>query len=117
MEIMTSWVLLLGAGWLLILSGSELLDIDWLSIEATVYAGIAYLALFCTLISFFLLQLCVVQIGATKVAAYGFLTPLLIIIISLILGLDEFDAVIFPGVVLVIVSMYIIQREPKPVQS
>ena len=114
MEIMTFWVLLLGAGWLLILSGSELLDIDWLSIEATVYAGIVYLALFCTLISFFLLQLCVIQIGATKVAAYGFLTPLLIIVISLIFGIDEFDAVIFPGIILVIVSMYITQREPTP---
>ena len=117
MEIMTFWVLLLGACWLLILSGSNVLNVNWYSIENTVYAGILYLALFCTLITFFLLQLCVVQIGPTKVAAYGFLTPLLIISISLMLGLDEFEMVILPGVFLVIISMYIIQKEPTPVQN
>jgi len=117
MEVMTFWVLLCGAGWLLLVSVSQLGDIYWSNIDYNVYAGILYLSLFTTLITFFLLQICVVRIGATKVAAYGFLTPIFVIIIGVVLGSDHFEMVILPGVVMVILAMLIIQYEEKTVSS
>jgi len=113
MEVMTFWVLLSGAGWLLIASGSSILNVDWYRVEYRVYGGILYLSLFSTLVTFFLLQLCIVRIGATKVAAYGFLTPLFVIIISVAVGMDKFELATLPGMLLVIVAMFIILQEPK----
>ena len=111
MEVMTFWVLMCGAGWLLLVSASQLGDIDWSNIGYNVYGGILYLSLFTTLITFFLLQICVVRIGATKVAAYGFLTPIFVIIIGITLGTDHFEIVILPGVVMVVMAMLIIQYD------
>ena len=113
MEVMTFWVLLSGAGLLLIASGGSFLNIDWYSIDKRVYVGILYLSLFSTLITFFLLQLCVVRIGATKVAAYGFLTPIFVIIMSALIGRDKFELVSMPGIFMVVVAMLIIQQESK----
>lgn len=113
MEVMTFWVLMSGAGWLLLASSSQLSGIEWSNVSYEVYAGILYLALFTTLITFFLLQICVVRIGATKVAAYGFLTPIFVIIISIVLGTDHFEMALLPGIVMVIMAMFIIQYEAK----
>jgi len=119
MEVMTFWVLLFGAGWLLLVSGTSILNVDWYNIDNSVYGGILYLALFSTLITFFLLQLCVVRIGATKVAAYGLLTPILVIIMSIVTGNDKFELIILPGILLVILGLVIIQQESKftPLES
>lgn len=114
MEVMTFWVLMSGAGWLLLASSSQLSGIEWSNVSYEVYAGILYLALFTTLITFFLLQICVVRIGATKVAAYGFLTPIFVIIISITLGTDHLEMALLPGIVMVILAMFIIQYEAKP---
>ncbi len=113
MEVMTFWVLFLGAGLLLTVSIESLLSVEWHNVEGIVYGGIVYLSLFSTLITFFLLQLCVVKIGATKVAAYAFLTPIFVILMSIVVGMGEFEVVMLPGIFLVIAAMLIIQREPK----
>lgn len=113
MEIMTFWVLLSAAGWLLIVSGNSILNIDWHGIGVKVYGGILYLSLFSTLITFFLLQFCIVRIGATKVAAYGFLTPVFVIIMGVSFGMDKYEPITMPGIILVIGAMFIIQRESR----
>ena len=111
MEIMTFWVLISGSMWLFMLSGQNIFYIDWLQVDQKVYTGVLYLALFPTLLSFFLLQFSTVRIGATKVAAYGFLTPVLVIIISILVGMETFIPDTTPGILLVIGSMFLIQRE------
>ncbi|PCJ32553.1 MAG: EamA family transporter [Gammaproteobacteria bacterium] len=109
-EIMSFWVIILGAVWLLIASGASLSSVEWNLISVKTYSGILYLAFFTTLISFFLLQLCIMKIGATKVAAYNFLTPIFVIMISVVLE-NEFELITLPGIILVIVAMLIIQYE------
>jgi len=90
-----------------------MLEVNWFSIGYDVYGGIFYLSLFSTLITFFLLHYCTVRIGATKVAAYGFLTPVFVIAISVLIGMDEFEIIIVPGLLLIIGAMILIQRERK----
>jgi len=117
MEIMTFWVLFFGSMLLLIVSGVSILEVNWSRINYSVYAGIFYLSLFSTLITFFLLHYCTVRIGATKVAAYGFLTPVFVIIFSVLVGMDKFEIIIIPGLLLIIGAMLLIQREKKVVHK
>ena len=110
MEVMTFWVILLGALWLLILSFNQLDQIIWQNIDMKVYAGLMYLSVFTTLGSFFVLQYSTVKLGATKIAAYGFLTPVFVIILSVAIGLEAFEWVTLPGIGLVLLSMFMIQK-------
>ncbi len=110
MEVMTFWVIFLGAFWLLILSFSRLDQIVWQDLEIKVYAGLLYLSVFTTLGSFFVLQFSTVKLGATNVSAYGFLTPIFVIILSVVIGLDTFEWMTLPGIVLVLLSMFLIQK-------
>ncbi len=113
MEVMTFWVIFIGTILLLLLSMDNLSQIQWLEVKPSVYLGLGYLAIFTTLVSFFVLQLATVKIGATKVAAYGFLTPILVIALSLILGDGSFDWKLVPGIFLVLLAMVVINCESR----
>ncbi|MFA0791989.1 DMT family transporter [Microbulbifer echini] len=115
-EVMTFWVILFGALWLLLLALPGLSEIHWQNVSFEIYGGLLYLALFTTLMSFFLLQFGTLKIGPTKVAAYGFLNPVFVLILALLLGMSEFNAALFPGIILVFSAMLFIQTE-KTVQN
>lgn len=110
-EIMTFWILLSGSVLLLILSAKLIIYVDWHNVKQSVYFGIVYISLFSTLATFFLVNYSTVRIGATKVAAYGFLTPVLVIAISILTGMEEFELIIVPGLVLILAAMIIVQRD------
>ena len=116
-EILTFWTLLLGAGWLLIASINSIINVDWHSTQGKTYGGILYLAIFTTLITFFIRQKCTVQIGATKVAAYSLLVPVFVILITFVTGMENFELATLPGILLVIISMFLIQKEPRDALS
>ncbi|MCO1334776.1 DMT family transporter [Microbulbifer sp. OS29] len=115
-EVMTFWVIVFGAIWLLLLSLPSLKEIHWQSIPFEIYGGLLYLALFTTLLSFFLLQLGTVKIGPTKVAAYGFLSPVFVLLITLLLGMTKFSISLLPGIILVFSAILFIQAE-ETIQS
>lgn len=110
MEVMTLWVLIAGGVLLFLCSFEDLNTIQWLDIEPSVYGGIVYLSLFSTLITFFVMQFCTIRIGATRVASYGFLTPLFVIFLSVLLGLDDISWQVLPGIGMVLVAMFVIQK-------
>lgn len=111
MELMTFWVLFWGTVWLFAIAWTDTDKIDWRSIDKTVFAGIAYLSFFTTLITFFLAQFSIVRIGAAKAAAYNFLTPVFVIGLSVILRMEEFIPATLPGILLVVCGMLLIQLE------
>ncbi len=115
MAVMTFWVILFGSVWLFILSARHLLEIEWGLVTGKVYAGILYLSIFTTLITFFLLQLSTIRIGSTKVAAYGFLTPVFVIALSVLFGQSTFEWQTLPGIFLVIIAMLLIQKNTQRV--
>ncbi|MGI9569102.1 MAG: DMT family transporter, partial [Desulfobulbia bacterium] len=112
-EIITFWTLLLGAGWLLIASITSITDVDWFGTPSRTYGGIVYLAIFTTLITHLISQKCTVLIGPTKVAAYSLLVPVFVIIITVVIGMESFGLDTLPGILLVIISMFLIQRESR----
>jgi len=113
MVIMTFWVIVFGAVWMLLLSLPKLSAIQWSEVSLSVFGGLLYLALFTTLLSFFLLQLGTVKIGATKVAAYGFLNPIFVLVIVITMGMAEFNWVLVPGGLLVVMAIFILNGKSR----
>jgi drug/metabolite transporter (DMT)-like permease len=103
----------LGAGWLLLASITSIADVDWNDTPSKAYGGIVYLALFTTLITHFISQKSTILIGATMVAAYSLLVPAFVILISVVTGMESFELATLPGILLVIISMFLIQRESR----
>lgn len=110
MAIMTFWVLVTGSLWLLLITGSKLPTVDWASVPSFAWLGIAYLVLFTTIITFFLTQYSVAYLGPTRVAAYSYLYPGLVLVIDLMLGHGLPPLRVIPGVFIVLVAMFILQK-------
>jgi len=107
--LMTFWVTLCGALWLFLISLTNLSLIEWQQVPVSTYAWVIYLAIFTTLVTFFLVQFGTVHIGAVNVAAYSFLTPVFVILIGLFIGGEAVSVALLPGVVMVVVAMWFVQ--------
>jgi len=106
---MAFWVTLSGTLWLLLPGGAKLMAVNLSDIHADVWAGIAYLAIFSTIITFFLTQHCTLFIGPTRAMAYSYLYPGLVVLIEFV-----FEGVwpglrILPGVFIVLIAMFVVQ--------
>lgn len=110
MAVMTFWILVTGSGWLLLFSSHRLTGVPWSDINIQVWAGIVYLAVFCTIITFFLSQLATLYLGPTRVMAYSYLYPPFILILDWIFGKQLPPLQVLPGVALIIIAMFIVQH-------
>jgi drug/metabolite transporter (DMT)-like permease len=110
MAVMTFWVLVSGSLWLLLISGSKLTTVEWSLVPTFAWLGIAYLVVFTTIVTFFLTQYSVSYLGPTRVAAYSYLYPGLVLMIDLLLGHGLPPMRVIPGVLIVLAAMFVIQR-------
>lgn len=111
---MSLWILVTGTGWLFLLALPRLGGIEWSGVETTVYLGVLYLAVFTTLITFFVFQWSTMILGATKVMSYTYVNPILVLIIGLLLGHDLPPALTYPGLLLVLGATVVLQTaQPK----
>lgn len=106
----TFWTLVTGAGWLLLLSAGRLGAVGWTAVPVAVYGGIAYLAVFTTLITFFIFQSSVAVIGPTRVMSYTYLNPVLVLLIGLGFGEPLPTLATWPGLLLIVGATFILQR-------
>lgn len=107
---MTFWVLATGCIWLLLLTFPRLVQFPFGDITPIVWGGVVYLAVFTTVITFFLTQFATVRLGSTTVMSYSYLYPLFVIIIELFLGHGLPESRTWPGVLLVLLALLVIQR-------
>ena len=107
--VMTFWVLLMGTVWLVLLNNRAIWLNDWTSIDSGVFAGIAYLAVFTTLISFFIAQHAALHIGPTRASSYSYLSPALVILIEVLAGKGMPPLVVLPGVGIILVATLVLQ--------
>jgi len=110
MVFMTFWVLVCGTGLLLLLALPHLVGVDWQNIETSVWLGIAYLALFSTVATFYCTHLATVHIGPTRVMAYSYFYPSFVLAINWSFGKELPPLIVLPGVVLVTLATVVIQR-------
>jgi len=110
MLVMTFWVLCTGAGWLFLLSYPKLAAIDWQGIEFQVWAGVLYLALFSTVVTFYLTHLATPYLGPTRVMAYSYFYPSFVLVINWISGNGLPPLMTLPGILVVSLSIIVLQR-------
>jgi drug/metabolite transporter (DMT)-like permease len=113
MVVMTFWVLVTGTGWLLLLSLGGLGAVDWQGVEIKVWAGIVYLAVFSTIITFYLTHISTLYLGPTRVMAYSYFYPAFVLLINWGFGKGLPPAIILPGVVVVTLATVVLQREQE----
>ncbi len=107
--IMTFWVMLLGTGWLVLLNNSALWRTDWGAVDATVFAGIVYLAVFTTIITFYIQQHAALHIGPTRVTSYSYLTPAFVVLIEWAAGQGLPPLMTLPGVLIILAATLVVQ--------
>jgi drug/metabolite transporter (DMT)-like permease len=114
MVVMTFWVLATGTVWLLLLAFSGLDAVDWQAVDTKIWAGIVYLAVFSTIITFYLTHISTLYLGPTRVMAYSYFYPAFVLVINWgLLGKGLPPAVILPGVVVVSMATIALQRGEK----
>lgn len=109
MVVMTFWVLATGCGWLLPLAAPQLPGVDWAAVSLQVWSGIVYLAIFSTIITFYLTHLATLYLGPTRVMAYSYFYPLFVLLINWSLGHGLPPAIVLPGVAVVTLATVVLQ--------
>ena len=82
----TFWTLVATTICLVVYGFGEILDTSWTQLPPIVWWAVAYLSIFTTAITFFLVQFASMRLHATKVLSYGYLTPGVIILIEGFIG-------------------------------
>jgi drug/metabolite transporter (DMT)-like permease len=107
---MAFWIMVTGTFWLLLLAGPKLIYVSWPDVSPRVWAGIGYLAVFSTIITFFLTQYAILFLGPTRVMAYSYLYPGLVLVLDLLFGGAWPGVKILPGIVIVLAAMIVVQK-------
>ena len=110
---MTFWTLATGAFWLLLLSAPRWPTVVWNEVPVSVFVGIGYLAVFTTLVTFFIFQWSATIIGPTKVMSYTYLNPALVLIIGLALGQGFPPIATYFGLLLTIAATLVLQSSKR----
>jgi len=111
MVVMTFWVLVTGTGWLALLSVSSLGSVAWEGVGTSVWVGIVYLAIFSTIITFYLTHISTLYLGPTRVMAYSYFYPAFVMVINWGLGKGLPPPVILPGVAVVTLATVVLQTD------
>ncbi len=72
--------------WIIAASLPDILSVDWLGLPPVVWWALVYLAVGPTALSFFLIQFASQHLPAAKVVAYGYLTPVFVILLEGLIG-------------------------------
>ena len=107
--VMTFWTMAMGTVWLLLLNNWAVFRIEWRAIDGEVLAGIAYLAVFTTIISFFIIQHGTLRLGPTRVMSYSYLTPAFVVVIEWAMGKGLPPPMTLPGVAIIVAAMFVVQ--------
>ena len=110
--VMTFWIILSGTVWLFLFNQSAVWKVSFEEIEYSVIAGLLYLSVFTTIISFFLLQFATIQIGPTKVASYSYLNPVAVLVVATLFFEQSVPSItVLPGVIIVLLAVIAIQKK------
>ena len=74
-----------------------------------VWLGIIYLAIFSTIITFYLTHIATIYLGPTRVMAYSYFYPALVLAINWGLGKGLPPAIILPGILVVSLATIVLQ--------
>ncbi|TMM53060.1 DMT family transporter [Sulfitobacter sabulilitoris] len=104
--------MLMAGGLLLTVYGwSDIVATDWANLPARVWIALLYVAFFASAATFVLLQYAAMRLPSAKVMAYTYLTPSWVVLWELALGHGAPGPVIFVGVALTCVALWLLLRD------
>ena len=102
------WIFLFSACVSTPLSLKGLISVEWSAIPSIQYAELAYLIICATFVTYFLIPVSQKRIRPTLVSMYSYIQPIIAIVISIVLGMDELTwqkifaaCMVFGGVIIV----------------
>lgn len=102
------WIFLFSACVSTPLSLKGLIAVEWSAIPSIQYAELAYLIICATFVTYFLIPVSQKRIRPTLVSMYSYIQPIIAIVISIVLGMDELTwqkifaaCMVFGGVIIV----------------
>jgi len=107
---LTLWTLLAGAILLFIYGKSAILETKWHLVSPYVYLSVAWLAVFTTAITFYLIQYAAVRLPSVKVMSYTLLVPAFILLQQLLSGGGWPDISILIALGVLSGAMLVLQR-------
>jgi len=107
--VMAFWVLATGTLWLLLLNNTAILRQDWSAVALEVYAGIAWLAVFTTILTFFIQQHATLYIGPTRVMSYSYLNPAFVVLLEWAVGQGLPTSMSLPGIAIILMATFVVQ--------
>ena len=107
---MTLWTLVAGTVLLLIFQWSKIINTNWHLASPLTYLAIAWLALFTTAITFYLIQYAAMRLPSVKVMSYTLLIPAFILLQRILNGGTWPEPSILAGLGVLFVSMLVLQR-------
>ncbi len=78
----TFWTLVCGTGMLALIGAGDLAATEWRAVPLGAWSGIAYLAVFTTAVTFYLLKYASLRLPAAKVMSYNYLTPSFVVLLE-----------------------------------
>ncbi len=108
----TFWTLAATGICIVVYAVPEIIATDWLALPSIVWIAIAYLAVFTTAGTFFLLQYAALRIPAGKAIAYGYLTPVYIIFLEGLTGAGWVSPAVLVGALVIVLGLVILVLAP-----
>ena len=109
--VFTLGTLIAGGVLLFIYGWRDVLGTDWTALPAIVWITILYVAIAASAATFVLLQFASLRLPSAKVMAYTYLTPSWVILWEVALGNGAPGPLVFGGVGLTIVALYLLLRD------
>lgn len=108
----TFWTLLATGLWIALYGVREIIETDWATLPAVVWVAILYLSVFTTACTFFLVQFATMRLPASKVLAYNYLTPTIIILYEGLLGHGWANLPVMAGALVTVLGLVVMAVAP-----
>jgi drug/metabolite transporter (DMT)-like permease len=108
----TFWTLLATGLCIALYGAREIAATDWAALPGVVWVAVAYLSVFTTAGTFFLLQFAALRLPAAKVLAYNYLTPTFVILYEGLLGHGWTSASVVAGALVTVLGLAVMALAP-----
>ena len=106
--VFTLWTLAATGLWIALYGAREIVSTDWSALPAIVWIAIAYLAVFTTAGTTFIIQFAAMRLPASKVLAYTYLTPVYIIVFEGMLGHGWAEPAVAAGALVTVMGLAVL---------
>lgn len=104
------WKYTFGALILLPISFGGIFSVDWASVPAMQWAGLGYILLFGTFLSYLIVPIGQKHLRPTVVAMYNYLQPVMSAVVAILWGLDSFNVIKLAAVLLIFSGVMLVNK-------